>query len=98
MATGSVKALAPILFKNVQRDITQNSTNDTWTMNNVEFPSKAGYSRIIVGLRSSNQDVVVTGWAFADTRPQWMTKKFATSAVSCTLYATLLYLPDGNRW
>lgn len=98
MATGNVKALAPILFKNVQRDITQNSTNDNWTMNNIEFPPKDGYSRIIVGLRSSNQDVVVTGWYFTDTRPQWMTKKLVTSAVSCTIFATMLYLPDRNQW
>ena len=98
MATGSVNALAPILFKSVTRQITQNATNDTWTMNNVEFPSKAGYSRVIVGLRSDNQDLVVTGWVFSDTRPQWQTRKLVSSAVTCNVYATMLYLPDRNQW
>ncbi len=88
-----------ILFKNVQRTVTQNNTIDVWYMNTA-FPPKSGYSRIIVGLRSNNQECVVTGWKYNENgEPQWMVRKFASGSVAdVTYYATLLYLPDSNVW
>lgn len=99
MATGTIKNALPILFKNVQRTVTQNSDSDYWGMQEA-FPPKSGYSRVIFGLRSSNQLVAVTGWEFGDDNiPRWLTRKFTSASVSnVTLYATMIYLPDVNIW
>ena len=87
-----------ILFKNVQRTVTQNSTTDVWNMN-TSFPAKSGYSRVVFGLRSDNQNVAVTGWQYNENgEPQWMVRKLSTdsSIPNVTLYATLIYLPDSR--
>lgn len=104
MATGSVSANAPILFKQYTRQITQTSTSDTWDIlddggvNPVVFPSKSGYSRMIFGLMTNTQDLVVTGWSLrTGDIPRWMTRKLSTaSSVTATLYAVLMYMPDRN--
>ena len=99
MATGTIKTPMPILFRNVQRTVTQNSEIDYWNMQ-VEFPPKSGYSRVIFGLLSDNQNVVITGWQFGDDNmPQWLVRRFGSSAISnVTYYATLMYIPDVNAW
>lgn len=88
-----------ILFKNVQRQVTQNNTSDVWKMNTT-FPPKSGYSRVIVGARSNNQECIVTGWNYDNNgEPQWMVRKLASGSVAnVTYYATLLYIPDVNLW
>lgn len=89
----------PILFRNVQRTVTQNHNKDVWNMQ-VEFPPKSGYSRVIFGLRSDNQDVIVTGWTYSgEGNLQWMVRKYIADAVpNVTLYACLVYMPDANIW
>lgn len=87
-----------LYFKNVQRTVNQNNTVDVWNMN-TSFPAKSGYSRVIFGLRSSNQNVAVTGWQYNENgEPQWMVRKLSTdsSIPNVTLYATLIYLPDSR--
>ena len=98
MATSTIKNAVEYQWKLVTRTVSHPAGTNYWSIQ-IPFPAKAGYTRQMTNLQSSNANVVVvTGYADSNGTYFWRTNNLSSSAQQVTLSALLVYLKDDHQW